>query len=111
MSLNRLLPSVSAGKMSEEFHRVMVSHFPYIRDHHLYAEEAVEGIWGDVYQGDFHGLLQKLKTPASWEYLRAHTEFNGYKCSTDYMGEPLLVRVINEEFLNSIYQQHVTRRG
>ncbi len=96
----------SPAKRSEAFHHVMVNHFPYIREKSLFQQTPVNDVWCRVYRGDFNGLLQHLNVrPGDY---RANVEFNGFLSTNDYDGSPILVSVINADFIDTLFNNFIT---
>ena len=93
-------------KVSEGFHHVVINHFPYIRERGLLKQHPMADIYCSIYQGDFYGMLQHLGVPdASY---RLNTEFNGFHSSNDYRGEQILVSIIDEEFIETLFKNFIT---
>ena len=100
------LPTPSPQKRSEAFHHVVVNHFPYIRTNELFTQKPVNDIWCRVYIGDFNGLLQHLGVrPGDY---RMNVEFNGFLSTNDYDGSPILVSIINPEFIDGLLNKFIT---
>lgn len=108
MSLLELLPQRDMTRLGEEFHHAVVNHFAYIRDNLLFTEEPVDNVYCRVYHGDFHGLLRHLES--SYANFRINTEFNGFRSSNDYDGEPIVVRLIQPSFIDQLYNNFITTR-
>jgi hypothetical protein len=108
MSLLGQLPETDMTRLGEDFHHTVVSHFAYIRDNLLFTEEPVDNVYCRVYHGDFHGLLQHLQS--SYKDFRVNTEFNGFRSSNDYDGQPIVVRLIQPAFIDQLYTNFITTR-
>jgi hypothetical protein len=108
MSLLERLPSTDMTRLGEAFHHTVVNHFAYIRDNLLFSEEPVDNVYCRVYHGDFHGMLQHLGSP--YTNFRCNTEFNGFASSNDYNGEAIVVRLINADFVDQLYNTFITSR-
>ena len=100
MSLKSELPNTSGTMLNEKFFQVAVAHFPYILRKNLFDIKEVDGITGEIYRGDFHGLLRKFNIDP--DVHRIITAFNGLLSPIDYQGNLPVIKIPNLEFINNL---------
>lgn len=107
MLLLNELPSTASFYYDDDFHRVLVKHFPYFIENDSFEPKDISGVTAEIYKGDFYGLLLSLRIP--FEYHRVNTEFNMLLSPLDYTGEAGPVRVISAKELSRLLNVYQTR--
>lgn len=107
MLLLKELPSTESLFYDEDFHRMLVKHFPYFIENNLFEPRDISGSTAEIYKGDFYGVLLNLGIP--FEFHRINTEFNMLSSPLDYKGEAGPIRIIVSKELNRLNNIYKTR--
>lgn len=100
MTILNEIPKTTSKFYNDDLHKTLVKYFPYINNNNLFDVRTVEGSVGEIYKGDFYGLLASLNIP--FELHRINTEFNNLISPIDYTGEIGSIKIIKTSELEKI---------
>lgn len=107
MALINEISSLSSFFYDNNFHNMVVSHFPYFKKNNLFEQKDIGGSIAEIYKGDFLGLLRHLGMPM--EYHRITSEFNNLCSPLDYDGDAGSIKIINSSELLRLLNVYKTQ--
>jgi len=104
--LNRL--RVPNDRVKDEAYYVLLeTHIPFLKAHSETKLIEVTGREGDMYCGDFYGLLDSLSIDKKFHYLIMR--MNDLVSSTDYTGERLAFLIPNPKIISAVIATYDSR--
>lgn len=107
MSLINKLRMPAEHVKDEAYYVLLETHITFLKNHSETKLIEVTGREGDMYCGDFYGLLDSLSIDKKYHYLIMR--MNGLVSSTDYTGEQLAFLVPNPKVISAIVSTYGSR--
>ena len=106
MKVNKLLEDVDKYSQRADFQEFLETHLQYIKNNLMMTSKEIGTGTGDVFKGDFYGLLESFSVPRRNHYI--FMRVNGLMSPCDYDGEVFTLLFPNIQEVERLLNQYKT---